>query len=364
MRVILLALLVAACPAGAQEAPSPEKQRVLDALTELAEAVDAWTAAARSGEDDVTPEDLADVEVAGRGLNRAMSELSAFVVGAPEPTRRDVPTVTIDPQRYEAWAAALLAVDAPEASAAARTEIGAALVGDDESAAFTAIRALLAAHGVTLDRSAFRAPLLRWLDVGQGPTRVAAAYALNLDRRPDDLERIVALTTSDDPAVRAAASHLLLLFSDGVITGDAETVLVGLLEERDPGLMRETLRGLWGATLSREVQERLVALEVEAIARGDRPLRHDVVYFALSTLPNKTRPVVDRLLEATTDTDSNVAGRALWGLGHGVVLAADGERIAEAMVRLHNARVDPQVREACRDLVGHHGTQEQLDALN
>ncbi len=358
------AVLAFVPPCEAQDA-APGKDAVIAHLEAVKNALAAWDAAVEAGEQTVTPDDLAEVKLAGSALGEGLEALQARVASnaASASTAPSKGEQVEQVEWVEQWSRALLRTDQPAEFESALDAIGKALGGDDARQAWAAMRALAAAHEVSIDRARFRSDLVRWLEKGSGETCTAAAYALIPDREPDDLARVQALWPNDDPAVARSLSHLLMVFGNGKIDGRSEDIILELLNQHG-GLLREALRGLWGAELSAAVQSRLVQLETEALASGDRSTRHDVVYFALSTLPNKNTDVVDRLIEAVTDPDPNNSGRALWGLGYGIEEPSDRRHVADVLIDIHNTRVSPQLRHDTRRLVERYGTPEQVDQLN
>jgi len=137
-------------------------------------------------------------------------------------------------------------------------------------------------------------------------------------------------------------------------------VIMELLAHKNYRVRKEVMRGLWGARLTMAIQDRYVELYREAEAKGQRT--HDIVYFGLSTVANKTEPVVRALVDVLGDNDPNNWSRALWGLGHGV--AGKGRGIAaDGLLALFEARDDVHLQGRCLRLLGMYGEERHLEPL-
>ena len=112
----------------------------------------------------------------------------------------------------------------------------------------------------------------------------------------------------------------------------AGEVVLGLFDSEDPDQLREVMRGLWGAKTSAAIQQRMLEL-----SRG--PIGYDAIYYGLSTCQNKTRGVVERLVEAAAGVgaDANSFDRALWGLQQGI-LEDDRAFLCDKLRELFEAR--------------------------
>jgi hypothetical protein len=132
--------------------------------------------------------------------------------------------------------------------------------------------------------------------------------------------------------------------------------MVSLLKDADPSVRHNALVTLWGATISAELETQLVRMSHESETGSD------AVYFGLSTLPEKSAAVVERLLEFLPHRDMNVAGRALWGLGFGVPDSLR-PKVAGAVMQLLQARANPSTRQECLAVVAAYGTAAELPAL-
>ena len=122
----------------------------------------------------------------------------------------------------------------------------------------TALSVLLRVRSVTGDtpRYGFRPLVLDLIERVEGETRRMAFYALyNLPgREPGDLDRVLS-KLEGDAVLRSRGSHLLHMYSDGNIRGEAAETVLRMLDG-DPRTVREVLRGLWGAKVTPAVEAR------------------------------------------------------------------------------------------------------------
>ena len=206
-----------------------------------------------------------------------------------------------------------------ETRAAAIETIRADLASEDKKRQATGLAALSTTYQLEFDRSSFRAPVLALTETQSGWNLRSALYALNMigleEGDGDLLLKVLARDKSSE--VQESASHLLQLYFKGEVLGDADKHVNWLLDEADKiedvNLRREVFRGLWGARITPELETRLLGY-----AKPDSPSRNDAHYYALSTLPKKSRATVEYLLSTLVDPDPNIHGRALWGLSYGI----------------------------------------------
>ena len=231
--------------------------------------------------------------------------------------------------------------------ATALDEIRAALDSGDPPREAAACGALARLGEVKFDKAPFRAPVHAIARRASGELRVRALEALHETvHYPEDLE--LALALADEPEPHPSASRVLHLFSGGDLTGRAGDAVERLFADEDRARLREVMRGLWGARVSPEIEARLLELS------RDPRHSHDAIYFGLSTLKDKSRAVVERLIEVLGDPNPNDHGRALWGLGNGV-RAEHGHLVAAAVRELFEARTQPGVQADAVRLVGRYG---------
>jgi beta-lactamase regulating signal transducer with metallopeptidase domain len=286
------------------------------------------------------PEEAPEVErkeVAGRKAAEGDAERKAGEIAKP-------------------WIEDAMSISDPSKVAAAVAEIRRALASGDPIQVQAGLTAFIRTGDVNYEKASFRDLILPLARSAEGGMRVQAFYALNMaGRTPEDLRLLLDALKDPSPELAPSASHLLFLYTEGKIEGEAAGVVLRLLGSGDENLVRETLRGLWGAQASPEVQARL--LEVAKTSA-----RHDAIYFGLSTLANKFPAVVDELIRAAEDPDSNVSGRAVWGLGHGVP-EESRRKAADFALRLFEARGAHRLRSDCLGMLGQYGDASHLPAL-
>ncbi len=261
-------------------------------------------------------------------------------------------------EQAQAWLEALRSLDDPTAKSGAVQGIRAALAGDDAAALVAALRALAGSSDVTYDRTGLREAILRVLEAGEEYTTAPALYALfNTDRQDGDIDRVIGVV---DAGYRGAgAVHLLALFGKRDLTGDTGRAALEVLDdlERD-GQLRGQINGIWGASFSSEIEQKLLGM-----ARSeDAETRRASIYFGLSTQANKSREVIDVLLEAAGGSDHGNRSRAFWGLGQGVA-EDDYGHLAEGLGRLAAQRRDPQSLQSIRQILRSYSSPEGAEVL-
>lgn len=240
-------------------------------------------------------------------------------------------------------------------------EMREALRGNDPARTEGALQALSRIRDLKYDKASFRPLVLPYLEAKSGSVCIAACWALyNTEREPDDLARVLALADRPDSAVFSGLTRVIRAFSDGQLTGAASDAVVKLLDAASSGKVlvrnvRGVLRGLSGAQVSPEIEKRVLAM-----ARN-RTSRDSAVRDALATWPDKSRAVVDVLLEAAVG-GNRTARDALAGLWWGV-RAEDQRHVADAMVRLLESRTDPERQTACLRLIGKYGSSDLVQTL-
>ncbi|MBN1851390.1 MAG: right-handed parallel beta-helix repeat-containing protein [Pirellulales bacterium] len=231
------------------------------------------------------------------------------------------------------------------------------LASRDPVVQYAGLQAFVATADANYDKASFRGLLLPLTQTTQGGAQVKAFYAIGVaGLQSGDLEILLDAAANPSPELQNSASHLIMLFTQGTIQGRAAEVVLSLLDTEDQNVRREVLRGLWGARVAPELESRLIE-----IARTKPESRGDAIYFALSTLQDKSRAVIDELL-TSIDTNDQSAGRALWGLGHGVTREGH-ELVADFMLQLFDARNSPQIRRECLGNLGKYGSSKHIVAL-
>ena len=231
------------------------------------------------------------------------------------------------------------------------------LAGDDPRWAGGALQLLIEARDTKLDPTRFRPLILAQLDSPDASVRTRALYALH-NIAPEKGDLAYALRAVDDPSprVRASASHLLHIYSGGTLEGEAAEGVLRLLHQEEPNARKEAMRGIWGATVTPEIQARLVEIAQNPAERSD------AVYFGLSTLNNKSREVVAFLVEALQDPNGNISHRARWGLGQGIP-EENGAFLAAALAEKLETLADRQTQLEMIALIERHGNADQVSRL-
>jgi len=242
--------------------------------------------------------------------------------------------------------------------AAVLEDIRRALESGDPVAMHAALRALARIRKLDYDKAAFRSQVLPCLQSPDGSVRAAALYALfNTDPRGEDLATILSMYADPSKEVRSSLAHAIFLFNEGAIEGEAADVVLRLFDDADAGVRERTRRTLWGARVDSRIEDRFLAM------LDDPRLRHDAIYFGLSTFVPKSPRVVDALIAALADANSEIRHRAAWGLGTGVV-GESRERVADAFLQLLGSRSDPRQLEECVRMLRSYGSARHVPDLN
>jgi hypothetical protein len=259
----------------------------------------------------------------------------------------------------EKWAKAILQTENAAARFEALAEVQRALQSGDPALQRAALAALAQASDVNFDKAPFRPLVLPLLDSPAAPVRRAALYALyNTQPLEQDVPKIVQMANDASAQVRSCVGHILFLYKDGDLTGAEGDVVRRLLDDRDPEVAENTLNGLWGARVSRPIEEKIL----EWSESKDPEKAHDAIYFGLSTLHNKSEAVVRRLIRAMEGDDFENSGRARWGLGYGVP-EEHHPLLADAFLRLLENRGDPSIGEECLRALETYASAAQLQEL-
>jgi len=339
----------------APTSPSAAEKRVFAALKELREASAEWRKELGPNAK-LTDNQYRDLRESTLG---AMKELGPIIdrtetmnrQGAPN-TKQRLATQDLAQPLVEAMRA--IGPDAEKKRSTALEQIRTALTGPDREQRKAALVAIAKTGDVNFDKASLRPFILPIIEKAQGDELMCALYALyQTDRHPDDLSLVQAAWAKRSPEVDESLGHLLFLFGDKKIDGKSAEIILELLDSLNERTQNATLRGLWGAKVNDKVAAKLIQMS------DDPKLRHDAIYFGLSTLEDKSDPVLDALIKALPDEE----WRALWGLGFGVPRKSQ-RKVAEAILELHNSRTDPKVRKDCARLVRKYGGEELASKLN
>lgn len=261
-------------------------------------------------------------------------------------------------EKSASWRHALLQLGNKAARDAALEEIAAALAGNDPAAKVAALEVLHTANQIEFDRAKFRQLVLPLLGDAAPKVRAGAIGALLVvSPDPEDLGRVLAMVDDGTPEVRRALPYVIKQLAKGDLTGVASGPIMKLIDELPPEEARPFLSSLWGSKYSPELEEKLVGLP----AASPRITAYDVMYYSLSTQQNKGEKTVDTLIACLSDADqTNVGGRALWGLGYGVN-PDQQPKVADAMLNYFTVRATN--REDCLRILGTYGGAAHADAL-
>jgi biopolymer transport protein ExbD len=177
----------------------------------------------------------------------------------------------------------------------------------------------------------------------------------------EDLPRIFAL--ADDPAaeVRDRLTHVIVQLTKHDLREKAASDAILKLMAKLPRDPRDVAHALWGAKFSPEIEARV--LEFCREMRGTSGAGYDFFYGALSTQANKSEASCKRLIELLADQDTtNIAGRSAWGLQQGVD-RAQFALVADAMVKVIEARSDGYLRKNALSCLRAYGNASQAPAL-
>jgi len=214
---------------------------------------------------------------------------------------------------------------------------------------------------VKYDRTGFRDLILPLTTKLSGRAQVSAFYALKATGlRDGDLDLLLDACEKPSPELRGSASHLIHMYAKGNVEGRAAKVVLKLLDTKNRRVIKEVLRGLWGALTTPAIQNRMVELLETAGSWDDR---HSVIYFGLSTCNNKSEPVIRALIDVLGDSNPNDWERALWGLGWGVPAEHQG-LVADGFLAMFEARSTPHIQTRCLDGIGKYGGKTHLETLS
>jgi hypothetical protein len=192
-------------------------------------------------------------------------------------------------------------------------------------------------------------------------TRAAAASAFTITGAdPEDLSRIFALADDSASEVRDGLTYVIVQLTKYDLTGKEASDAILKLMDKLPRDARSVAHALWGAKFSPEIEARV--LEYCRNITGFE-VGYNFFYGSLSTQANKSEASVKRLIEILADEDTtNKAGRAAWGLQQGVS-RAQYPLVADAMVKVIEARSDGNLRSRALQCLRTYGSAAQAPAL-
>lgn len=154
-------------------------------------------------------------------------------------------------------------------------------------------------------------PLLASDDARIRTLALGCVHALN--GTAEDLGLIIPLAADPSAEVRAQVGSALISLGQGEHGGQVIPALTKLLQDTDKKVIERTLRSMWGQYSSPDFDALLIRLSRDPQHHGH------AIYHALSTMPSKSVPVCERLIEELDESNWNDSGRAAWGLTYGVV---------------------------------------------
>ena len=181
----------------------------------------------------------------------------------------------------------------------------------------TALATLLASRSGNFDRDPFRELVLPLFKSEDAQVRTWALHCMPfLNAGPRDVPLVVPLADDPSAEVRRAAGEALVMSGKGEYADQIVPALTKLLGDSDPEVVDKTLRCFWGGRyVTPALEERIIQLSRE-------PRHRDIaIYSALSTMPSKSVPVCQRLVEVIQDPSikRDDRARAAWGLTGDVV---------------------------------------------
>jgi HEAT repeat protein len=159
-----------------------------------------------------------------------------------------------------------------------------------------------------------------------------------------DTVAIAKLADDPDSHVRSKVAQALAAVSRGRPQPPAELMATveKLLNDPSPAVQVGTIHALWGWPLSEKGERRLIELSRDPV------VGYPAIYYALSTLPTKSRPVAERLIEVMqakgAAADRNSTGRAAWGLSHFPIADDAKELVIDAFIKDLDESTDGSVR--------------------
>jgi beta-lactamase regulating signal transducer with metallopeptidase domain len=246
---------------------------------------------------------------------------------------------------------------------AAIERIRAAITSGNVDEARTGITAFVRLGPIEFDKASFR-PAVRALLTSQDiPTRSAAASAFTMTGTdPEDLPRIFALADYTAAEVRDNLTYVIVQVMKYDLTGKPASDAILKLMAKLPRDPRNVAHALWGAKFSPEIEARVLEFCRDLQSAGSGA-GYNFFYGALSTQANKSEASCKRLIELLAHQDTtNIAGRSAWGLQQGVD-RAQYPLVADAMVKVIEARSDGYLRKNALNCLRSYGSSAQAPAL-
>ncbi len=262
-------------------------------------------------------------------------------------------------QKGENWIADIMQIENPDLRTHAIQDMREAMGSADEAVRAAALRAFLGTHQVDYDRSSFRKLILPYLASTDGRVLSNTFSALfSIGRQPEDLEQLLRAARKKIPGLHESIARHLSNYSNKNIQGEAAQVLLELLQTEDKKELRQLYTSLWGVRLTPALQARLAVLA----QHKNRNFRSDLLYYVISTSPEKTDAYLDILFKAATGSNYEMSDRALWGLGYGIG-EQQHKRVADFAIKLLAARTSAPLVKDIMKLVKLYAQAEHAPAI-
>jgi parallel beta-helix repeat protein len=282
--------------------------------------------------------------------------------GAPKKSKAAADAAAKSATDAQAWTEDAFQLDNAEKRIAAIERIRAAMRSGKLDETRTGITAFVRLAPIEFDKASFRPMVRELLNSPDIPTRAQALNGFTLTgTESEDLVRIFAL--ADDPAaeVRENLAYVIVQVTKHDLTDRAASAAILKLMAKLPRDPRSVAHALWGCKLSPEIEAK--ALEFCRDMQGAGGAGYDFFYGTLSTQANKSEASCKRLIELLAHQDTtNIAGRSAWGLQQGVD-RAQYALVADAMMRVIEARSDGYLRRNALSCLGSYGNATQVPAL-
>lgn len=261
----------------------------------------------------------------------------------------------------EPWVADAFQLDDAGKRTSAIERIRTAMSSTDINEARAGALAFVRLRPVEFDKASFRPIIRTLLTSPDASTRSAAASAFTLTGvEPEDLPRIFALADDAEAQVRDNLTYVIVSVMKYDLTGKPASDAILKLMDKLPRDARSVAHALWGSKFSPEIEARVLEFCRDISGFG---VGYNFFYGSLSTQANKSEASVKRLIEILADQDTtNKAGRAAWGLRQGVD-RAQYPLVADAMVRVIEARSDGYLRNGAFNCLRAYGTVAQAPGL-
>lgn len=212
--------------------------------------------------------------------------------------------------------------------------------------------ALRRTYDVPYDRTPFH-PLVKACLSSSQPNEIVGALQLlpTFGGSLEDIPMIAKLASHPNKDVRSTLSFALFQLDKEGVSSDRNRAVLGLLNDSDREVVKETFRSSWGYTLSPEAEARVIELS------QNPSLVSEAVYFCLSTRPVVSLPVAERLIDVMSGkVKTTEPSRAAWGLCKKLEPEAV-DLVVEAVIAEYDATLDHQIRSSCLQVLRQNLTE-------